>query len=69
VRVAPAIERYGDFAAFLGSPDDYADAWRALRQSESTGRPLGGADWIAELEARTGRKLAPQKRGPKPRES
>lgn len=67
VRVAPALERYGDFAAFLGSPTDYADAWRALRQSETTGRPLGNADWIANLEAQSGRTLAPQKRGPRPK--
>jgi putative transposase len=67
VRAAPALERYGDFASFLGAPADYASAWRALRQSETTGRPLGDADWIAAIEARTGRTLAPQKRGPKPK--
>jgi putative transposase len=67
VRVAPALERYGDFANFLGSPADYADAWRALRQSETTGRPLGDDAWITSLEAKTGRTLAPQKRGPKPK--
>jgi len=67
VRVAPAIERYGDFTRFLGTPDDYTDAWQALRRSETTGRPLGGGDWIAGLEATTGRTLAPRKRGPKPR--
>ena len=67
VRVAPAIERYGRFADFLGAPADYADAWRALRQSETSGRPLGGTDWIALLEARTGRALAPRRRGPKPK--
>jgi putative transposase len=69
VRVKPALDRYGDFARFLGVPDDYRDAWRALRRSETSGRPLGAADWIADLEARTGRTLAPQKRGPKPRDS
>lgn len=69
VRVAPGLDRYGDFAAFLGSPDDDAGAWRALRRSETTGRPLGSADWIAVLETRTGRTLAPQKRGPKPKVS
>jgi putative transposase len=68
VRVAPALERYGSFAGFLGSAADHADAWRALRRSETTGRPLGSADWIAALEAQTGRTLAPQKRGPKPKD-
>jgi putative transposase len=68
VTVAPALERYGDFASFLGAPEDYADAWRALRRSETTGRPLGNPGRIDASEARTGRTLAPQKRGPKARE-
>jgi len=68
VRVAPALERYGAFDSFLGTSADYAEAWRALRQSETSGRPLGGTAWIAELEIRTGRTLAPQKRGPKPKD-
>ena len=67
VRVRPALDRYGSFADFLGSPDDHGDAWRALRRSETTGRPIGSAEWIAELEERSGRDLAMKKRGPKPR--
>lgn len=67
VRVAAALDRYGDFADFLGAPGDHGDAWRALRRAETTGRPLGAPDWIAALEAKTGRILAPQKRGPKRR--
>lgn len=66
VTVAPAAERYGDFGSFLGNEPDQ-NAWRALRRSETSGRPLGDAAWIADLEARTRRTLAPQKRGPKPR--
>jgi len=68
VKVAPLLERYGDFAAFLAEPADDAPAWRALRQSETSDRPLGDPGWIARLETRTGRQLAPQKRGRKPRE-
>jgi hypothetical protein len=30
-----------------------------LRMSETTGRPLGNPDWISDIEARTGRTLAP----------
>jgi putative transposase len=67
VRVVPAIERYGDFAQFLGSSGDWTDAWQALRRSETAGRPLGGAEWISALEAKTGKVLAPRKRGPKPK--
>ncbi|MBU1173908.1 MAG: transposase [Alphaproteobacteria bacterium] len=71
VTVAPVLRRYGDFAAFLAEPaDDEAEpAYAALRQSETTGRPLGRPEWIAELEKRTGRSLAPQRRGPKPKQT
>jgi len=67
VRVAPVLARYGDFANFLAEPVDAADAWRALRRSETSGRPVGDAAWIAMLETRTGRRLAAQKPGPKQR--
>lgn len=66
VEVAPVLDRYGDFAAFLGGPEDQ-QATRALRASEISGRPIGSADWLAGLEARSGRSLAPKKRGRKPR--
>ena len=67
VRVAPVLDRYGDFAAFLEDTAEDAIAWRALRQSETSGRPIGSADWLSTIEERTGRTLAPQKRGPKPK--
>jgi putative transposase len=72
VHTAPVLERYGDFAAFLGDTqiDEVAGdeaAWRQLRMAETSGRPLGSEDWLGELEARTGRILKPQKRGPKPK--
>jgi putative transposase len=66
VRVAPVLERVGDFRAFIGDDADAA-AFKALRQSETTGRPLGSAGWITALERRSGRTLAPQKRGRKSR--
>lgn len=69
VSVAPVLERYGQFDAFLdcsGGAEE-ADAWRKLRMAETSGRPLGGGAWIETLEARTGRTLRPQKRGPKPK--
>ena len=64
--VAPLLERVGDFVEFLGGEEDQR-ATRALRMAETTGRPLGNAAWISELERATGRVLAPQKRGPKAR--
>jgi putative transposase len=62
--VAPLLERVGDFGAFLGTEEDQ-QATRALRMAETTGRPLGSAEWIEELERRTGRTLARRKPGPK----
>lgn len=44
------------------------DETEALRLATRTGRPCGGAAFVAELEAKLARPLAPQKRGPKPRE-
>ena len=49
VRVAPILERYGDFAAL-----------RKLRQSESTGRSIGTDTWLDALETATVRSLKPQ---------
>ena len=65
VTVTPVLERADDFAAFLNEDED-APAIEALRLAKSTGRPVGAADWIARLEADTGRPLAPERRGPKP---
>ena len=67
VKVAPALDRVGDFAAFLGEDFDEALSYAALRKAESVGRPVGSPEWLADMEARTGRSLTAGKRGPKPR--
>ena len=67
VSVAPALERVGDFRKFLAEEFDDAADFAALRKAESIGRPIGDADWIADLEAQTGRVLSAGKRGPKSR--
>ncbi len=59
VTVAPAIERVGDFAAFLAEPFDEAMTCAALRKAESVGRPAASRDWLRDMEARTGLTLAP----------
>ena len=64
VKVAPALERVGGFAAFLGEEFDEALTYAALRRAESVGRPIGSPEWLSDMEARTGRKLAPKPRGP-----
>jgi len=68
VHVSPALERVGDFGQFLGQAFDEALAYAPLRKAESVGRPVGSADWIAAMEARTGLTIAPAKRGPKPKQ-
>jgi putative transposase len=65
VNVAPVLERYGDFASFLNQEEEVSEAFRVLRQSETTGRPLGSDNWVEKLEVLTSRQLKPQKRGPK----
>ena len=63
VEVQPVLKRYGDFTTLLATEQD--DIYMPLRQSETTGRPLGSATWIAQLERQTGKILKPRKRGPK----
>jgi putative transposase len=65
VKVAPVLERYGDFAKYLAQGNDSADAFKGLRQSETTGRPLGDDDWMTQISAMVGKDLKPRKRGPK----
>jgi len=65
VKVAPVLERYGDFAKYLAQDDDVADAFRCLRQSETTGRPLGDDVWMDRISSMVGKDLKPKKRGPK----
>jgi len=66
VKVAPALERVGGFRKFLDEQFDEDFTYAALRKAERIGRPVGSAKWLADMEAKTGRKLAAGKRGPKP---
>jgi putative transposase len=66
VAVGPLLERIDDFARFLADGCDPA-AEGTLRAAETTGRPLGNAAFIAELERILGRRLARGRPGPKPR--
>ncbi|HZZ36123.1 MAG TPA: hypothetical protein VFE03_10385, partial [Caulobacteraceae bacterium] len=64
--VRPLAERSDDFAALLRTdPDD--PAFASIRAAETTGRPLGGEGFVAGLERRLGRPLAPRPRGRKPK--
>jgi putative transposase len=63
VSVGPLLERVGDWANFLSDEEH-----QALQAAERTGRPLGSADFVAELERRLGRTLALRKAGRRPAE-
>ncbi len=66
VRVKPLLDRAPHFADLIEGEADAA-AFAPLRRSELIGRPLGSAGFVAEIEKRLGRTLAPAKRGRKPR--
>jgi hypothetical protein len=61
---APVLERFPDLAERIAAGEDEAMSAR-LRRAEQIGRPVGDAAFIASLERRSGRTLAPAKRGPK----
>jgi putative transposase len=64
--VAPLRALITDFAALLAAPADPATTAR-IERAPTIGRPLGAPEWVAALERRLGRALAPGKPGPKPR--
>jgi putative transposase len=66
VTVAPWHSLIPDFAGLLAMPVDAAMAAR-IERAPTIGRPLRAPEWIAMLERRLGRPLAPGKPGPKPR--
>jgi len=55
----------GEWAAWLRRPED-PEVLRILRVRARTGRPAGSPEFMADLERRLGRSLAPRKPGPKP---
>lgn len=60
----PIRERYPDFAELVEAAEE-DDTIERLRRAETIGRPVGNADFIAGLEFSSGRRLVPNKRGPK----
>ena len=56
--VAPLHALIPDFAALLAMPTDAATTTR-IERAPAIGRPLGRPEWIAMLERRLGRSLAP----------
>ncbi len=66
VTVGPMLARSPDWPGVLAS-GPAPEAYAALRRGERTGRPLGSAAFVEDLERRLGRPLAPQKPGRKPK--
>ena len=62
-----AMLRHGLEAGEVGS--DGEKLAEAIEARLRTGRPLGTEAWIARQETALGRRLAPGKRGPKPKEA
>ena len=68
VTAAEAIgRRWPDLAALLNSAEEDERTAR-LRRAETVGRPIGSPEFVERLAAASGRKLVPEKRGPKKRE-
>jgi putative transposase len=64
--VAPLRALIPDFTALLSAAAD-PEMTARIERAPTIGRPLGVPEWIAALERRLGRPLAPGKPGPKPR--
>ena len=62
----PVLERFPDLAARIAAGEDLAMSER-LRKAETIGRPIGSANFIANLERDSGRRLRAEKPGPKPK--
>ena len=59
------LSRFPDMAALLKGRDKGLDD-AMVRDDETIGRPRGDAAFLARIERRTGRSLAPARPGPKP---
>ena len=65
VAVRPVLERQPRFSVLLADGDETGFA--ALRRSEGSGRPVGTAHFVADLERLLGRAIARRAPGRKPR--
>lgn len=66
VVVRPILDWVRDFAELVGAKSE-DPAFRALRAAETTGRPLGTAEFVNDLERRLGRPIARRAPGRRPR--
>ena len=66
VEAGPLLETVDDWRSYLWESEE---AWDLIRRHERTGRPLGSAGFVADLERMTGRELAKRRPGPNPKRS
>ncbi len=64
VSVRPILDREPQFSTLA---EDGDEGFAAVRRSEGSGRPVGTADCIADLERLLGRPIARRAPGPKPK--
>jgi len=69
VTVKPVLDRAGDFARLLEPDNADEQRFAMIRRSESTGRPLATAEFVAGLERLLGRPIARRAPGRKPKSS
>lgn len=65
VSVRPVLAQVEQFRDLIEPDPDRDGDFLALRAAERTGRPLGGRDFVLDLERRLGRPLSPRGRGRK----
>jgi len=68
VRVKPMLDRISDWRAYLSNDVENHQA-DSIRRHTRTGRPLGTAEFVHNLERVTGKPLAPKRPGRKPSKS
>jgi len=61
----PLVSEVSDWRGFLAG-EEAEDVLHQIRRHARTGRPLGGPDFVVDIERRLGRILAPCKPGPRP---
>jgi putative transposase len=66
VTVRPLLDRIEHFGDAIKPTYESDATFDLLRRSETTGRPLGGVDFMETLETRLDRRLTPRRRGRKP---
>jgi putative transposase len=64
VNVAPLLDRVPAFASLLEPSASDTAAFAPIRAAETTGRPLGSAAFVSDLERRLDRSLSRRKPGP-----